>query len=142
VVGVKVYSGDTGLLISKMFYNKPFLDNALYKSIILDKMSVDEGFLFENVVAQELKAKDYTLKYNSFYKNGKTNKLSIDFFIEKNKKICPIEVKSSSYSTHTSLDEFCKKYSQYVDKGIIIYSKNLKRDGRYLYLPVYMTMCL
>jgi len=40
------------------------------------------------------------------------------------------------------VDEFCKKYSQYVDKGIIIYSKNLKRDGRYLYLPVYMTMCL
>ncbi len=63
---VKVYSADTGLLISKMFYNKKYFDNTLYKSIILDKMSVDEGFLFENIVAQELKSKDYALKYNSF----------------------------------------------------------------------------
>jgi len=142
MAGVKVYSGDTGLLISKMFYDKPFLDNALYKSIILDKLSVDEGFLFENIVAQELKAKDYALKYSSFYKEGTTNKYSIDFFIERNNKICPIEVKSSGYATHASIDEFCHKYRQYVNEPIIIYSKNLKKDDNYLYLPIYMTMCL
>lgn len=142
MAGVKVYSGDTGLLISKMFYDKPFLDNALYKSIILDKLSVDEGFLFENIVAQELKAKDYALKYSSFYKEGTTNKYSIDFFIERNNKICPIEVKSSGYATHASIDEFCRKYRQYVNEPIIIYSKNLKKDDKYLYLPIYMTMCL
>ncbi len=42
---VKVYSADTGLLISKMFYGKNYLDNSLYKSLILDKISVDQGFI-------------------------------------------------------------------------------------------------
>lgn len=140
--GVKVYSGDTGLLISKMYYDKSFLDNALYKSIILDKLSVDEGFLYENIVAQELKANNHALKYTSFYKEEAKNKYSIDFFLEKLNKIYPIEVKSSGYTAHASIDEFCKKYHQYVGGGIIIYSKNLKVEGKYTYLPVYMTMCL
>lgn len=140
--GVKIYSSDTGLLISKMFYDKPYLDNKLYKSIILDKLSVDKGFLFENIVAQELVANNNALKYNSFYKENSTNKYSIDFFVERNNKIWPIKVKSSNYTSHASIDEFCKKYSQYIGKPIIIYSKNLKKDDKYLYLPIYMTMCL
>lgn len=140
--GVKVYSGDTGLLISKMYYDKSFLDNALYKSIILDKLSVDESFLYENVVAQELKANNHSLKYASFYKDNTNKKYSIDFFIERGNKIYPIEVKSSGYTSHTSIDEFCSRYRQYMNGGIIIYSKNLKFDGKYTYLPVYMTMCL
>lgn len=140
--GVKVYSADTGLLVTKMYYDKAYLDNALYKSIILDKLSVDEGFLYENIVAQELRANNHSLKYSSFYKENSTNKYSIDFFIEDNKKIYPIEVKSSGYTTHASIDEFCRRYHQYVGGGYIIYSKNLKVDGKYVYLPVYMTMCL
>ena len=139
---VKVYSGDTGLLITKMFYDKKYLDNYLYKSIILDKISVDQGFLFENVVAQELKSKDYSLKYNSFYKDNSNKKYSIDFFLEENNKIIPIEVKSSDYKTHSSIDEFSKKYHQYISKKIIIYSKNFKIEDGIIYLPIYMTMCL
>lgn len=139
---IKIYSADTGLLISKMYYDKKFLDNALYKSIILDKLSVDEGFLFENVVAQELIAKGYQLKYNSFYKEGSNKKYSIDFIISNDKKIIPIEVKSSNYKTHSSIDEFSKKYHQYVEKKVIIYQKNYKEEGDYIYLPIYMTMLL
>ena len=139
---VKVYSGDTGLLITKMFYDKKYLDNYLYKSIILDKISVDQGFLFENVVAQELKSKDYSLKYNSFYKDNSNKKYSIDFFLEENNKIIPIEVKSSDYKSHSSIDEFSKKYHQYISKKIIIYSKNFKIEDNIIYLPIYMTMCL
>lgn len=139
---VKVYSADTGLLISKMFYNKKYLDNTLYKSIILDKMSVDEGFLFENIVAQELKSKDYALKYNSFYKERGNRKYSIDFLLEDGKKISPIEVKSSNYKSHTSIDEFARKYHQYIQNKIIIYTKNYKEEDGILYLPIYMTMCL
>ena len=139
---VKVYSGDTGLLITKMFYDKKYLDNYLYKSIILDKISLDQGFLFENVVAQELKSKDYSLKYNSFYKDNSNKKYSIDFFLEENNKIIPIEVKSSDYKSHSSIDEFSKKYHQYISKKIIIYSKNFKIEDGIIYLPIYMTMCL
>ncbi len=139
---VKVYSADTGLLISKMFYNKKYFDNTLYKSIILDKMSVDEGFLFENIVAQELKSKDYALKYNSFYKESGNRKYSIDFLLEDGKKISPIEVKSSDYKSHSSIDEFARKYHLYIQNKIIIYTKNYKEEEGILYLPIYMTMCL
>ena len=142
LTNVKVYSADTGLLISKMFYDKKYLDNTLYKSIILDKLSVDQGFLFENVVAQELKSKDYSLKYNSFYKDNSNEKYSIDFFLEETNKIIPIEVKPSDYKSHSSIDEFGKKHHQYISKKIIVYSKNFKIEDGIIYLPVYMVMCL
>lgn len=140
--GVKVYSGDTGLLITKMFYDKPFLDNPLYKSIILDKLSIDEGFLLENIVAQELRANNHALKYNTFYLDNTKKVYSIDFFIENMKKISPIEVKSSNYNSHTSLDEFYKKYHQYIEERIIVYTKNFKMENGIVYLPIYMVMCL
>ena len=140
--GVKVYSGDTGLLISKMYYDKKYLDNKLYKSIILDKMSVDEGFLFENIVAQELRSNNHQLKYNTFYKDNSNTLYSIDFFVESNNKITPIEVKSSNYNSHASLDEFYSKYHQYVNEKIIVYSKNFKIENGIKYLPIYMVMCL
>lgn len=140
--GVKVYSSDTGLLVTKMFYDKKFLDNTLYNLIIMDKLSVDEGFLFENIVAQELRANNHTLKYNSFYKKDSNKLYSIDFFVEDNKKIIPIEVKSSNYNTHSSFDEFYNRYHQYIDKRIIIYSKNYKEENGIIYLPIYMTMCI
>ncbi len=114
----------------------------MYKSIILDKISTDQGFLYENVVAQELKSKDYSLKYNSFYKENSNKKYSIDFFLEENNKIIPIEVKSSNYTSHSSIDAFANKYHQYISKKIIIYSKNYKIVDNIIYLPVYMTMCL
>lgn len=139
---LKIYSGDTGLLISKMFMTTPYLNNPLYKSIILDKLSIDEGFLYENAVAQMLTAKGYSLKYNTFYKEKSTNLYSIDFVLTNEKKIFPIEVKSSNYKTHTSIDEFSKKYHQYIDKKYIIYSKNYLKDDNYIYLPIYMTFLL
>lgn len=139
---LKVYSGDTGLLISKMFMTTPYLNNPLYKSIILDKLSIDEGFLYENIVAQMLAAKGYSLKYNTFYKDGSTNMYSIDFVLTNGKKIFPIEVKSSNYKSHASIDAFSKKYHQYIEKKYIIYSKNYIKDNNYIYLPVYMTYLL
>ncbi len=142
LTGVKVYSGDTGLLISKMFFDKKYLDNTLYKSIILDKLSVDEGFLFENVVAQELRANGHALKYNSFYAEGSSNKYSIDFILDEANKIAPIEVKPSNYRAHASIDAFARKYHQYVSRKIVIYSKNYKEEDGCIFLPVYMTMCL
>lgn len=140
--GVKVYSGDTGLLITKMFFETSFKDNMLYKSIILDKLSINEGYLFENVVAQTLRSINYKLIYNTFYLENSNKLYSIDFLIKDGKKICPIEVKSSSYKSHVSFDYFCKKYSSLINKGYIIYSKNLVIKDKVVYLPIYMTMCL
>ena len=54
----------------------------------------------------------------------------------------PIEVKSSGYNSHVSLDVFCEKFSHVVDKRYLIYTKDLKRDEKTLLLPVYMTIFL
>jgi len=62
--------------------------------------------------------------------------------LSKDAKVVPIEVKSSGYKTHRSLDLFCEKFSSRVDKRYLIYTRDLRKDGNITYLPVYMTMFL
>lgn len=88
------------------------------------------------------KANGHALKYNNFYTEGSSNKHSLDFILDDRNKIMPIEVKSSNYKSHASVDAFARKYHQYVSKKIIIYSKNYWEEDDCVFLPVYMTMCL
>ena len=71
--------------------------------------------------------------------NEKTNhNYEIDFLISKKNKLCPIEVKSSGYSVHKSLDAFSDKYSDRILDKYLVYTKDLKKDGDILMMPVYM----
>lgn len=63
----------------------------------------------------------------------------IDFLLSRGAKLHPVEVKSSGYKTHKSLDVFCEKYSHVVERRYLLYTKDLKRDMETLLLPVYMT---
>ncbi len=76
-----------------------------------DKLPVNLGYVYENMVAQMLRAKGDNLFYHTFYKDGSTHPYEVDFLISRDNKLCPIEVKSSSNTTHTSLDMFYTKYS-------------------------------
>lgn len=51
----------------------------------------------------------------------------------------PIEVKSSGYKAHVSMDEFCKKFSQHIGLKYLLYTKDLRKDGDLWFLPVYLT---
>jgi predicted AAA+ superfamily ATPase len=62
----------------------------------------------------------------------------VDFLISDKDKITPIEVKSSGYRAHASLDAFCKKFSQKVRTPIVIYTKDMAKDGAVRYIPAYM----
>ena len=53
-------------------------------------------------------------------------------------KICPLEVKSSSYKRHVSLDLFSEKYSDRIDRKYLIYTKDLSKDKDVIFLPVYL----
>ena len=64
----------------------------------------------------------------------------VDFLISDRHKIAPIEVKSSGYKSHKSLDEFSAKYSERIMNRYVIYTKDYKRENGVEYLPVYMTM--
>ena len=62
----------------------------------------------------------------------------VDFLLSRAQKICPIEVKSSGYKTHKSLDLFCEKYSDRIRERYLIYTKDLRKDEQTLMVPTYM----
>lgn len=63
----------------------------------------------------------------------------IDFLIVEKNKIIPIEVKSSGYKTHASIDAFCKKFSSKISHPVLIYTKDYKKEKDMEYLPIIMT---
>lgn len=138
----KMFLGDTGLFTTLAFMDKDFTENFIYEKLLNDKLDTDLGYLYENVVAQMLYASGNKLFYYTFPKEGTNHKFEIDFLIAKKNKICPIEVKSSGYKTHASLDAFATKFSSKIGQQYLVYTKDLRKDGDLICIPVYMTMFL
>lgn len=134
----KLYVGDTGLFVTLAFWDKDFTENIIYNKLLSDKLSADMGYVYENLVAQMLRASGDRLFYYTFPKD-KTHFYEIDFLLSRGNKLCPIEVKSSGYKTHASLDAFCRKFSDRIGQRYLIYTKDLQKDEQTLLLPVYMT---
>ena len=138
----KLYMGDTGLLVSQLIREGEETED-IYRALIYDKLSSNLGMIFENIVAQMLKAGGRELFFHEYkYVPEGTEtekKYEIDFIIVKNKKICPIEVKSSGYTSHKSFDYFIEKYPIKVQERYIIYTKDLKFTDGITYIPAYMT---
>ncbi|MBP5735483.1 MAG: ATP-binding protein [Candidatus Methanomethylophilaceae archaeon] len=140
---VKVYMGDTGLLISLAIDENQSIESDIYHSILNDKLHLNEGMFMENIVAQALRANGHRLFFHSFYKkDNDKNRYEVDFLIRQGRKISPVEVKSSGYSTHTSLDCLMEKHSKTLGRPYILYTRDLKKEGNILFLPIYMAMCL
>ncbi len=68
--------------------------------------------------------------------------MEIDFLLSKNQKLNVIEVKSSVYKKHSSLDKFNQEYKHRIGNSIILYQKDLMIKDSILHLPLYMTMLL
>ena len=114
----------------------------IYHKLLSDKLSADLGYVYENAVAQMLKAAGHELYYYTFPTESGKHNYEVDFLIADSDKICPVEVKSSGYKAHASLDAFCRKFSSRISNKYLIYTKDLRKDGDILYLPPYMTMFL
>ena len=100
------------------------------------------AYIYENVIAQILKAAGHELYYYTFPSETSNHLYEIDFLLSNGVKIQPIEVKSSGYKTHKSLDMFCEKFSSRINNKYIIYTKDLRKVEDILYLPVYMSVFL
>jgi hypothetical protein len=136
----KCYLLDTGLLMSLAFDNGVLSMPEVYSAFTKGRLSINEGMLFENVAAQLLRSSGKELHYVELKKKkDDKNVYEIDFVLPKGKKITPVEIKSSTSSKHDSLDFFMKKYAKRIDGAVIIHSKNMRSEGRILYLPIYMT---
>lgn len=134
----KMYLTDTGLFVTLAFWDKEYSENTVYQKLLSDKLSVNLGYVYENLVAQMLSAAGHTLYYYTF-PDGNNHNYEIDFLLSKGDKIVPIEVKSSGYRTHKSLDEFCKKFSSRIGERILLYTKDYAQDEQTTCLPAYYT---
>ena len=138
----KMYASDTGLFVTLAFMDSDFTENVIYNKLLNDKLSTNLGYVYENVIAQMLKATGKNLFYHTIPYAGGKKYYEIDFVIPDKHKISPIEVKSSGYKSHKSLDEFCTKFSDRIMNKYLIYTKDYKRENGIDYIPVYMTMFL
>lgn len=138
----KMYASDTGLFVTLAFKDSDITENVIYDKLLNDKLSTNLGYVYENVIAQMLRATGKNLFYHTIpYAEGKKY-YEIDFVIPHKHKISPVEVKSSGYKTHKSLDVFCSKFSDRIMHKYLIYTKDYKKENGVEYIPVYMTMFL
>ena len=95
---------DTGLLFSHAFSDKELTEEEIYKAVLFDRLSLNEGMFLENIVAQMLRCRGNRLFfYSCSDRENKENRMEIDFLIREGKRISPVEVKSSAYNRHSSL---------------------------------------
>ena len=137
----KIFLADTGLFVTLAFWDKDFTENIIYDKLLSDKLSVNLGYVYENLIAQMLVASGNKLFYHTWKKDEK-HYYEIDFLLSRGAKLCPVEVKSSGYKAHASLDAFCEKYSARVGNRYLIYTKDLTKDNGTTLLPAYMTPLL
>ena len=139
----KLYSSDAGLLITQAFANRPYTENELYRALMLDKLSVNEGMVAENAVAQALRANGTELYFYSRPDRGDgEGRMEIDFLVRRGDAICPVEVKSGAYQHHASLDKFMRKFGSRLGDAYILYTKDLMTKNGIHHLPLYMAMFL
>ena len=135
----KMYVCDTGLFTTLMFKDRDFTENVIYDKLLSDTLSANLGYLYENAIAQILAANGNELFYHTLMNETSRHNYEIDFLLARKNKICPIEIKSSGYKTHKSLDEFFKKYSSRILWRYIVYTKDYAKDQDVICLPVYMS---
>ena len=134
----KMFVCDTGLFITLAFWDESYTENVIYKKLLSDKLSANLGYVDENLVAQMLVAAGNGLFCHSWPTLDGKHNYEIDFLLSRGNKLCPLEVKSSGYKTHASLDAFQIKFSERILHRYLVYTKDLAKDQDVLMLPVFM----
>lgn len=144
---MKCYMGDTGLLTSHAFDENELLEDSVYKQILTGKLSLNNGMLYENAVAQMLTANGHKLYFYTHYnEEAHRNDMEIDFLLSNNSKLktklFPVEVKSGERYSIKSLLNFREKFKDRIGECYIIHPKNFAIKDGIVCLPPYMTICL
>lgn len=134
----KMFLVDTGLFVTLAFRDKSYTENLVYQKLLSDKLESNLGYVYENLVAQMLKAAGNELYYYTFPTETGKHNYEVDFLLSRGAKLCPIEVKSSGYKSHKSLDAFCEKFPSRIGNRYLAYTKPLRSDAETTLLPIYM----
>jgi len=144
----KCYMADTGLLVSHAFDENELVAEAIHKRLLTGDISVNEGMIMENVVAQMLVATGRKLY---FYARSdpydRKERLEIDFLIAKSKlarknNVSAIEVKSGKRVRPASLRKFQAKFAEFLAEPFIFHAGDVRDVGTFRCLPLYMAACL
>ena len=138
----KLYLSDIGLFTTMLFNDSQNGIEDIYKKLLSDALPADLGYLYENAVAQAIKASGRDLYYHTWKKEGSTHSYEIDFLLTSKNKVVPIEVKSSAVKNHKSLDHFVVKYSKYVGDRYLLSQKDVGKIGDLKLKPIYMILFL
>ena len=139
----KCYMMDTGLLVTLAYKDRLYLENELYKAILLDKLHVNEGMIVENIVAQCLRANGHRAYfYKETDKETKKTTVEIDFLIRRQNKVIPIEVKSGENKSTASILKLKETFGKRIGQGIILHHGEIKSEENFLWLPYYMAAVL
>ena len=133
----KMYLCDTGLFVTLAFWDKAATENIIYQKLLSDKLDANLGYIYENAVAQALASAGNKLFYYTWIDDQK-HRYEVDFLLSRGTKLWPLEVKSSGYNTHKSLDMFCQKFSHRISNRYLVYTKDLRKDGEVTMIPIYM----
>ena len=126
---LKLYSSDVGLLTSQY-------GNALRTRILIGDNKVNLGGVYENAVAQELNSHGFRSYFYNSHSIGE-----LDFLIEEDASVIPIEVKSGKdYYVHSALSKVIENKEYAIKKGYVLSNYNVSTQGKIVYLPVYMSM--
>ena len=134
----KLFLCDTGLFVTLCFKDKEFTENIIYEKLLSDKIPSNLGYVYENIVAQMLVAKGDELYYHTFPSKTSNHNYEIDFVISRKNKVCPIEVKSSDYHRHKSMDIFTEKFSKHIGNRFLVYTKEYRKDADIFCIPLYL----
>ena len=127
----KLFFSDVGLLTSNY-------SNQVKIALLNKEKDINNGALFENVVAQELLCKGHKLYYFNSKKQGE-----LDFVLELSGKVVPLEIKSGKdYKRHSALCNVLKTDEYEIDEAYIFSEGNIEIDGKKIYMPIYMIMFL
>ena len=123
----KLFASDVGLLAA-------MYADGIQMKILMNEMSMNYGAIYENVVAQELKCHGFDLYY---YNNNRTGEL--DFLVEYQGKVLPIEVKSGKdYERHAARNH-CMNNPRYdIETAYVFCNENVKQKENIRYYPIYM----
>ena len=125
----KLFQNDVGLLASQYA-------DGIQLRLLTDAKSINFGSVYENAIAQELSAHGFDLYYFNSKKQGE-----LDFVIEKNGAVLPIEVKSGKdYHRHNALTNVMSDQNYQIPEAIVFSNENFRQSDKVMYLPIYMAM--
>ena len=127
----KLFMSDVGLLTN-------MYSDYVKMAILNHESSINNGALFENVVAQELNSKGFNVYYYNSKKMGE-----LDFVVELDGEVLPLEIKSGKdYKKHSALNNVLSTENYNIKKALVFSQGNVVVKDKRIYLPIYMIMFL